>query len=134
MTPKDSKHLKQAWLLFAEFCAFIALSVILGEYQTIWIHTYSFLGAGIFMALFFLIGSTYLGYLSGLIMVYHVTTMLAFANGHDGYLAYYYPVMLSICSLQIAGLYRGVSYGIKRFAYRRILNDRRDTPRRNYST
>ncbi len=85
------------------------------------------------MALFFLIGSTYLGYLSGLIAVYHVTTMLAFANGHDGYLLFYYPVMLSICTLQIAGLYEGVSHGIKRFLYRRVLDDRRDTPRHHYS-
>jgi len=132
LTQVESGYRMKAWLLFAEFCAFIGLSVLMSDANPLWFDIFSAMGGVIFMSLFALIGAMYLGYLSCFIALYHLTTAFAFYHGLDNYLSYYYPIMLSICVLQLGGLLPGVLHGIRRVLYRRVLTDRRSVSRHHF--
>jgi len=106
MTPRG-KYKVRAWLLFAEFCVFAGLSsLVYFMVDGVWYDSILIAGSLIFMYLFAMAGAAYLKTIMALIVLYHTLTLWVGT-------AYYLPIMLTLCLLQLGGALPGVIDGFK---------------------
>ncbi len=129
LIPKASGYLTRAWLLVAEFCAFTGLFLVMDGYDPLWFYMFSAWLATLFVIPFLLLKAPWLAGLSGVMALYHLSLGFAYFYHLDGYMDYYYPVMLVICLAQLSCILPGVIYGIRYRIYGRVLPDRRTRDR-----
>jgi len=131
--PKDSGYKARTWLLIAEFCAFSGLYLMMEGYDPFWFYIFSAWLATVFALAFVLLQAKWLACLSGFMSVYHFSLGFAYYFKLDGYIDYYYYVMLAVCICQLLCVIPGVVYGVRRVLYRRFLNDRRNGSRLDFT-